>query len=324
VNEGLSGELEQVAERIGDLKEELRKVILGQDEVLQKMIITLLCGGHALLEGVPGTAKTLAVRALAMTFSCTAKRIQFTPDLMPSDILGTNVFNLATNTFELQKGPVFTDLLLADEINRAPSKTQSALLEGMSELHATIDGVRHGLSPVFTVFATQNPIEYEGTYPLPEAQQDRFLLKIKIDYPPLEAEGAILEAFDEGRPPDRLETGTLKSIFNVEDLLGMQRALAQVQISREIVDYILKVVRSSRDHEAILVGAGPRGSIFLLITSKALALVRGRDFVTPDDVVDMVNPVLGHRITLRAETEIEGGTPEEVLQSILDKVEVPR
>ncbi|MBI4585989.1 MAG: MoxR family ATPase [Planctomycetes bacterium] len=288
------------------------------------MLITLLCGGHALLEGVPGTAKTLAVRALAMTLSCQAKRIQFTPDLMPSDILGTNVFNLAANTFELRKGPLFTDLLLADEINRAPAKTQSALLEAMSERHATIDGVRHPLSPVFTVFATQNPIEFEGTYPLPEAQQDRFLLKIKVNYPAEESERAILEAVHRGAPPDRLDPGTLVPLFTVGDLQRLQAALTRVRIEPGILSYVLKIVRATRENEAILVGAGPRGSIFLLTSSKARALLQGRDFVTPDDVLAMVGPVLGHRMTLSAESEIEGAAAEDIMKSILEKLEVPR
>jgi len=316
--------LQDVAERFRRLREQLSRVIIGQERVLDEMLLTLLCGGHGLLEGVPGTAKTLAVRALAMGLSCDAKRIQFTPDIMPSDIVGTNVFNLAKNTFELRTGPIFTDLLLGDEINRAPAKTQSALLEGMAERQVTIDGVRYPLSPVFTVFATQNPVEFEGTYPLPEAQQDRFLLKIKIDYPPEEAERRILQAFDGGRPPDRLVPGTIEPVFTVASLVEAQAALRHVRVERGVMDYVLKIVRSTREHEAILLGAGPRGSIFLLLTSKGRALLQGRDFVTPDDVVATVRPVLAHRITLTADAEIQGTTVDEVLQSILDKIEVPR
>lgn len=324
MSDGISGELRFASEKMLRVKSELQKIILGQDAVLEEMLITLLCGGHALLEGVPGTAKTLAVRALAQTITCNAKRIQFTPDLMPSDILGTNVFNLSTNLFELRKGPVFTDLLLADEINRAPAKTQAALLEGMSERHATIDGVRHELSPIFTVFATQNPIEFEGTYPLPEAQQDRFMLKIKIDYPPEDAERGIVEAYNEGHPPDILKPGIPEAVLSIEDVRTIQASLTRVKMEPSLVDYVLKIVRMTRDNETILVGAGPRGSIFLSQSSKARALLQGRDFIIPDDIVAMVKPVLGHRITLSAEAEIEGATPEEVLQSILDKVEVPR
>ncbi|MDH5678908.1 MAG: MoxR family ATPase, partial [Nitrospinota bacterium] len=249
---------------------------------------------------------------------------QFTPDLMPSDITGTNVFNLATSSFDLMKGPVFTGLLLADEINRAPAKTQSALLEGMSERQVTIDGTRHTLSPLFTVFATQNPIEFEGTYPLPEAQMDRFLMKVKIDYPSQEAERAIMERVNQGRPSDRLESLGIIPVMNEEDMGGAQAALPGVRIEPGIVTYILEVVRATRNNESILVGAGPRGSIYLMQASKARALILGRDFVTPDDVVAMVPPVLGHRITLSTDAEIRGSSTEEVMGYILDKVEVPR
>ena len=316
--------LSDVARKLVRLRDEVSKVILGQQAVIDQMLMTLLCGGHALLEGVPGTAKTLAVRALAMGLSCQTKRIQFTPDLMPSDIIGTNVFNLARNEFMLHKGPIFTDLLLGDEINRAPAKTHSALLEGMSERHATIDGVRYELSPIFAVFATQNPIEFEGTYPLPEAQQDRFLLKIKVDYPGEEAERAVLQAVDRGDPPDQLEPGTIEPVFTVEGLCQARAALPQVRIEPGVMNYILKIVRASRDHDSVLVGAGPRGSIYLMITSKARAVLDGRDFVTPDDVAAVVNPVLGHRISLTADAEIQGVTVEETIQSILDRIEVPR
>jgi len=316
--------LATVADKFGQLRAELGKVIFGQEAVLDQMMMTLLCGGHALLEGVPGTAKTLAVRALSMALSCRAKRIQFTPDLMPSDIIGTNVFNLASNTFELRQGPLFTDLLLGDEINRAPAKTQSALLQGMSECHATIDGVRYELSPIFTVFATQNPIEYEGTYPLPEAQQDRFLLKIKVDYPTEDTERNILNAIDSGNPPDALEPGTITPVFTVEELAEARKVLAAVRVEPGVLNYILQIVRSTRDHESVLVGAGPRGAIYLMLASKARALLQGRDFVTPDDVAAMLLPVLAHRITLTADAEIQGSTEEETLQSIMDKIEVPR
>jgi MoxR-like ATPase len=310
--------------RLAALKAEVGKVIRGQEDVIEQMTITLLCGGHALLEGVPGVAKTLMVRTLALALSCRAKRIQFTPDLMPSDVVGTNVFNAGTNAFTFHPGPAFTDLLLADEINRAPAKTQSALLEAMSERHATIDGVRHELSPVFTVFATQNPIEFEGTYPLPEAQQDRFLLKVKVDYPALDAERALLDAVNRGEPPDRLAAGTVMPLLTVEMLRRMQQALPRIRAEQGVVDYVLKIVRATRESEAILVGAGPRGGIYLLQAAKARALVKGRDFLTPDDVVAMVMPVLAHRITLTAEAEIGGATREEVLQQILNKIEVPR
>ena len=324
MNEAESRNLAPLQSKLGALVRELGKVVVGQDALLEQMAITLVCGGHALIEGVPGTAKTLAVRAMAMGLSCVAKRIQFTPDLMPSDILGTNVFNLSTNQFDLHRGPIFTDLLLADEINRAPAKTQSALLEAMSEQHATIDGVRHHLSPVFTVFATQNPIEFEGTYPLPEAQQDRFLLKIKVGYPDQEAELEVLEAVDRGGPLDRLGEGTIDPVLDREGLIAARESLAHVAIEPGVRAYVLAIARATREHDAVLVGASPRGSIALLVASKARALVTGRDFVTPDDVVAMVDPVLAHRLTLAAEAEIGGTTVQEVLRSILDTIEVPR
>ena len=324
MTDALPGKLQETVARLKRVEEEIAKVILGQKPVLEQMIITVLCGGHALLEGVPGTAKTLAVRALSRTLSCETKRIQFTPDLMPSDIVGTNVFNLKTNAFELRRGPLFTDLLLADEINRAPAKTQSALLEGMSERHASIDGVRYELSPVFTVFATQNPIEFEGTYPLPEAQQDRFLLKIKVDYPGEPAERALLHAVDTGHPPDELVAHAIAPVLSVEDLRGVRASLKDVRVEPGVLDYVLKIARATRAREAVMLGASPRGSIFLLQASKARAMLRERDYVTPDDVVALVNPVLGHRIVLSAEAEIEGTTREEVLQSVLDRIDVPR
>ncbi|MDH5756733.1 MAG: MoxR family ATPase [Nitrospinota bacterium] len=321
---GRERKLDEAAKALAMVKTEIKKAVIGQDEALDQMLVTLLCGGHAIFEGVPGTAKTLMVRALGATLSLDSKRIQFTPDLMPSDITGTNVFNLATSSFDLMKGPVFTGLLLADEINRAPAKTQSALLEGMSERQVTIDGTRHTLSPLFTVFATQNPIEFEGTYPLPEAQMDRFLMKVKIDYPSQEAERAIMERVNQGRPSDRLESLGIIPVMNEEDMGGAQAALPGVRIEPGIVTYILEVVRATRNNESILVGAGPRGSIYLMQASKARALVMGRDFVTPDDVVAMVPPVLGHRITLSTDAEIRGSSTEEVMGYILDKVEVPR
>jgi MoxR-like ATPase len=324
VTDVLPTALQEMSETIAQVRAQLSRVIRGQENVVEHMLITLVCGGHALLEGVPGTAKTLTVRTLARTVTCDTKRIQFTPDLMPSDIVGTNVFNLATNAFSLHKGPVFTDLLLADEINRAPAKTQSALLEAMSERRVTIDGVRHELSPIFTVFATQNPVEFEGTYPLPEAQQDRFLLKIPVGYPSLDAERSVLKSVHEGQPPDRLTDASVDAVVNVQGVLKLREALSLVRVDDGVMEYILKAVRSTRQDESIQLGAGPRGSIFLLTTSKARALLAGRDFVTPDDVVAMIGPVLGHRITLSAEAEVGGMTRQQVLQSIMDKIEVPR
>ena len=324
VLEQVDPRLAKLAQHLAALREQVHRVIRGQEQVIDQILITLLCGGHALLEGVPGTAKTLMVRTLARALDCRTKRIQFTPDLMPSDIVGTNVYNLKTQAFEFHQGPVFTDLLLADEINRAPAKTQSALLEGMSERHVTIDAKRHELSPVFTVFATQNPIEFEGTYPLPEAQQDRFLLKIKVGYPSFDSERAVLLAVDAGHPPEALDQQNLEPVLCVDQLLEIQHQLADVRVEQSVLDYVLTIVRKTREHESLLMGAGPRGSIFLLRASKAHALLAGRDFVTPDDVTAMVSPVLGHRVVLAAEAEISGERTDSVLQSILDQTEVPR
>ncbi len=303
---------------------EIKKVVRGQEVFIDLMLTALLAGGHALLEGVPGTAKTLSVRALAMTLSCRSKRIQFTPDLMPSDILGTTVFTPGANEFHLHEGPIFTDLLLADEINRAPAKTQSALLEAMSERHVTIDGQRHLLSPVFTVFATQNPVEFEGTYPLPEAQQDRFLIKISVDYPDEASERELLNAIDQGHPPDQLETSGISAVLTVEQLGAARENLAKVRVEPAIVEYLLKLVRATRKHESVVLGGGPRASIALLTCSKAWALIHGRDFVTPDDIARLAGPVLAHRLTLSADAEVAGTRKMEVLDQIMDSLEVPR
>ncbi|MEM8736990.1 MAG: MoxR family ATPase [Planctomycetota bacterium] len=306
------------------LREEIGKVVLGQPAAIEQTLITLLCGGHALLEGVPGTAKTLMVRTLAALLDCRAKRVQFTPDLMPADIIGTNIFNLQTHAFEMRAGPIFTDFLIADEINRTPAKTQAALLEAMSESHATIDGVRHSLSPVFTVFATQNPVEFEGTYPLPEAQQDRFLMKIQLDYPPEDAERAVLESLNRAEPPEAVLDRAVEPMLSVEDLLGIRLLLTGVRVEPGVLNYVLKVVRATRGHDLLLMGGGPRGSMNLLQAAKAHALLRERDYVSPEDVVAMVEPVLGHRVVLSAEAEVSGERTPGVLRAILDQIEVPR
>ncbi|MFA9479890.1 AAA family ATPase [Phycisphaerales bacterium AB-hyl4] len=316
--------LEDAADRLGSLREQLSKVIHGQRAVLDQLCVALLCGGHALLEGSPGTAKTLTVRALAMAMDCRMKRIQFTPDLMPSDIVGTNTYNLHTQTFELRPGPIFTDLLLADEINRAPAKTQAALLEAMSERHATIDGERELLSPVFTVFATQNPIEFEGTYPLPEAQQDRFLLKIPVPYPDVDAERDMLQAVHRGEAPERLEARGIEPVMTVAELQAMQRQLVDVQVEPGVMDYLLTLCRATREHDLLLMGASPRAAIHLLQASKASALLSGRDYVIPDDVVKMFTPVIGHRLVLSAEAEVSGEDAGSVQEQILDQTDVPR
>ena len=310
-------------EQVQAVRQQIAAVIRGQADVIDLMLTVLLARGHALLEGVPGTAKTLSVRVMAMLLSSRFKRVQFTPDLMPSDILGTTIFTPGTNEFHLHRGPIFTDLLLADEINRSPAKTQAALLEAMAERHATIDGVRHLLSPIFTVFATQNPVEFEGTYPLPEAQQDRFLIKIRVGYPPAEAEGEILKAVHEGRPPDQLDTA-VKPLLDIDAVTGLQRTAERARVESGILEYILRIVRSTREHESIQLGGGPRASIAVLTSAKAWALVQGRDYVTPDDVLRVLNPVLEHRITLTADAEIAGTDKSAVLAELVSKQEIPR
>ena len=318
------GEAQDAFGRLGRVRERLETVILGQRELVDHILITLLNGGHALLEGMPGTAKTLTVRALARLLGCESGRVQFTPDLMPADITGTNVFNAKTQDFEFRRGPIFTDLLLADEINRAPAKTQAALLEAMEERQVTIDGTAHTISPVFSVFATQNPVELEGTYPLPEAQLDRFLLRVRVDYPPEQAEREVLRASNAGRPLNDLDSAGLEPLCSVEDLLRLRSALTRVRVEAGIEDYVLKIVRATRGQEALLMGAGPRGTIWLSRAAQARALLRGHDFVTPDDVVAMVEPVLAHRVVLSAEAEVGGERVEDVLSMVLNQIDVPR
>lgn len=306
------------------IRQELSKAIVGQDEALDLTLCAFLCGGHAILEGVPGTAKTLTVKALSRAVGCSFKRIQFTPDLMPSDIIGTNVFNFADSTFVLRKGPIFTDLLLADEINRAPAKTQSGLLEAMSERQATIDGERYDLSLVFSVFATQNPVEYEGTYPLPEAQLDRFLIKVDIPLPDEASEKRILHAAHIGRPADHDGLASIVPVVSRDELFAKRGELTRIRVEESVVDYLLRVVNAIRTEDGVAVGPGPRGSLGLLAACKARAALKNRDFVIPDDVAALAGPVLSHRITLDAEAEIRGATAAEVVSSALLEVEVPR
>lgn len=306
-------------------KTEIGKVIIGQSDVIDKALITILTNHHALVEGVPGVAKTLLVRTLGQVLGCPAQRIQFTPDLMPADITGTNVFNLQRNEFVLVKGPVFTTFLLADEINRAPAKTQSALLQAMQERQVTIDRQSYALSPHFTVFATQNPIEYEGTYPLPEAQKDRFIMKITIRYPEAEEELSLAQRMlGEDSPEGILASGAVQQVIREGELLPMQRSLQNVLVRPELTQYVVELVRATRKHPSVLVGAGPRGTQSLLLSSRAYAALQGRDFVTPDDVKMMALPVLEHRLILRPEFELEGLAVSEVVDKILQEIAVPR
>ncbi len=309
---------------VAHILNELRKVIVGQDEVIEQILVAVLAEGHALLEGVPGTAKTLTVKTLARIIGAEFSRIQFTPDLMPSDITGTNVFNMQTSQFSMRQGPIFTDILLADEINRTPPKTQSALLEAMEERQTTIDGERYPLSPIFTVLATENPIEYEGTYPLPEAQLDRFLLKILIDYPAQDAELEIVSRWDAGFNSRRLEQIDILPLADATAIQQCRAEIKEMRMESGVRKYIVEVVRKTRNHPSILYGASPRASVALLLCSKALAAIRGRDFPTPDDVRDVSLPVLRHRLALRAEAELDGATTDAVISDIIKRVEVPR
>ena len=306
-------------------RKEVAKVIIGYEHVVDQALIAIFTGTHALIEGVPGVAKTLLVRTLAHVMRCDFARIQFTPDLMPTDITGTHVFNMQTNEFSLVKGPVFSTFLLADEINRAPAKTQSALLQAMQERTVTIDRETHVLSSNFTVFATQNPIEYEGTYPLPEAQKDRFMLKITMD-PPGKDEELILAQRMLGKdsPENTLASGAVQQIITPEVLTKLRLALEGILVKTDLVSYVVDIVRKTRTHQSVLVGAGPRATQALLLSSRAFATVNGRDFVTPDDIKTMANPVLEHRLILRPEYEIEGLTVKEVIENILKEIAVPR
>jgi MoxR-like ATPase len=304
---------------------EVRKVIIGQEAVVDMALIAIFTGHHALIEGVPGVAKTLLVRTLARVLGCEFNRIQFTPDLMPADITGTSIFNMQKNEFSLIKGPVFTAFLLADEINRAPAKTQSALLQAMQERRVTIDRETHPLSPNFTVFATQNPVEYEGTYPLPEAQKDRFMLKVSMNTPDRASELELAHRMlGSNSPEDALAAGAVQSVISSDDLTQMRHALESVTVREELTAYVVDVVRATRETDTVLVGAGPRATQALLLASRAHAALQGRDFVTPDDVKSMTEPVLGHRLVLRPEYEIEGVTITEVIGKILEQVAVPR
>jgi len=309
---------------VAHIANELRKIIVGQDEVIEQILVAVLAEGHALLEGVPGTAKTLTVKTLARIIGARFSRIQFTPDLMPSDITGTNVFNMQNSEFSLRPGPIFTDILLGDEINRTPPKTQAALLEAMEERQATIDGKRYKLSPMFTVLATENPIEYEGTYPLPEAQLDRFLLKILIDYPEQDAELEIVSRWDAGFNSRHLEQVDVQPLPEADAIKNCRAEIKAMRTEAGIQKYIVEIVHKTRSHPMILYGASPRASVALLLCSKALAAIRGRDFSTPDDVRDVALPVLRHRLALRAEAELDGATTDAVISDIIKTVEIPR
>tara|TARA_B100001093_G_scaffold250217_2_gene239741 strand:+ start:9575 stop:10567 length:993 start_codon:yes stop_codon:yes gene_type:complete len=316
---------DSVNEILAKARGEVAKVIIGQQKVVDYSLIAIFTGSHILLEGVPGIAKTLLVRTLAKVLGSDFSRIQFTPDLMPSDITGTNVFNLQEGQFHLVKGPIFTSFLLADEINRAPAKTQSALLQAMQERLVTIDGVTHELPANFTVFATQNPIEYEGTYPLPEAQKDRFLLRVEMDYPDEEDEKQLaVQSLGRETPENILESDAVKPVLTSGGIAKVKEALDTITLKEELISYVVELVRVSRNTDCIQVGAGPRATKALLLSSRALAAIEGRDYVTPDDIRLMAYSVLSHRIILRPEYEIEGMTVREAVNRLLESVAVPR
>jgi len=316
---------DRLKEILTQARRETAKVIIGQNDVIEKALIAIFTGNHALIEGVPGVAKTLLVRTFAHVLGCEFARIQFTPDLMPADITGTNVFNLQRNEFSLIKGPIFTSFLLADEINRAPAKTQSALLQAMQERVVTIDRDTHTLSPNLPVFATQNPIEYEGTYPLPEAQKDRFMLKITMKTPERAEELSLAQrTMTKEAPEALLSNGAVQAVIKAEDLVELREQLGLIVMRDELIAYLVDIVRATRQHESVLVGAGPRATQSLIMASRAYAALSGRDFVTPDDIKFMALPVLEHRLILRPEFEIEGLSVAEVVSQILQQIAVPR
>ena len=306
------------------IKQEAQKIIVGQEEIFELVVVSLFSGGHVLLEGVPGTAKTLIAKTLAMIVSGQFSRVQFTPDLMPSDIVGTSVYDLTTNQFNLKHGPVFTNVLLADEINRSPAKTQSALLECMEERQVSIDGVRHELPKPFIVIATQNPIEYEGTYPLPEAQLDRFMFKLKVDYPSHDVETKVLMNYHKGFNSTRLDEVGIESVIDSDALNTCQESIQEVTVEETIFNYIVSLAGASRRSDELILGGSPRASIALLLASKTYAAIQGRDYILPDDVKYLTPHVYRHRILLKPEAEIEGLTSDDVIDRLLAEVEIPR
>jgi MoxR-like ATPase len=306
------------------LQTELQKVIHGQAMAIQSLLVAITAGGHVLIEGVPGVAKTLLARSLAAAMQCRFSRIQFTPDLMPSDITGVNVFESTTHEFSFHPGPLFSDIVLADEINRAPAKTQAALLEAMQEYQVSIDGQTRSLSRCFTVVATQNPIEYEGTYPLPEAQLDRFLMKVIVDYPGEEEERSMLKAMHALGDKAAQAYSIIQPVIGPEEIMELRAVTNAVRVDDSVMEYTLRLIRQSRAFPSLTLGASPRAAIMLLQAAKALAVLRGKDYVTPDEIQLMALPVLRHRVRLTPEAEIEGLTPDSCIQSLLAQVDVPR
>ena len=316
--------LSEIADALGRVRAAVGSRVVGQEQVIDEALVAFLARGHALLEGVPGTAKTLLVRALGSALGARFGRIQFTPDLMPSDITGVSILRDTTRTFDFHPGPIFTDLLLGDEINRAPAKTQAALLEAMAERQVTVDGTPRPLGELFTVYATQNPVEYEGTYPLPEAQLDRFLLKIKVPYPALAAELEMLARYAEGFDAERADKVATAPVLDADGCRALRAAVDSVRVAPEVREYIAAIVRATREDTALTLGGSPRASVALFRVARAAALLNGRDFATPDDVKDFALAVLRHRVVVAPELEVEGRSADDVLQGVLARVPAPQ
>lgn len=315
-------DLLRIQNGVDQIRQQLSKVIVGQKEFIELLIVSILANGHSLIEGVPGVAKTVTAKLLARTMDVGFSRIQFTPDLMPSDILGTSVFDLKTNEFVFKKGPIFSNIVLIDEINRAPAKTQAALFEAMAERQITMDGKLYEMNPPFLVFATQNPIEHEGTYRLPEAQLDRFLFKIEVGYPSLKEEIKIIEGNNQRKNNESVDL--IQAVFKHEDIVAFQQIVQEVLIEEKLIHYIASIVNDTRSNPLLFLGASPRASLAILNASKAVAIMRGRDFVIPEDIKFVAIPALKHRIILSPEKEMEGFTNEYVIKQIVESIEIPR
>jgi MoxR-like ATPase len=317
-------DLQAIAQLRADLHRELGRVVVGQSQVIDTLLLALLCEGHVLLEGVPGTAKTLMARAFAASLSLSANRIQFTPDLMPGDVIGTNIFDFQANRFVLTKGPIFTQLLLADEINRTPPKTQAALLQAMQERQVSLDGTTHDLGAGFMVVATQNPIEQEGTYPLPEAQLDRFLFKVVVSYPSRDEERELVRVHGQRTALPGISEMGIQAVASLEQILAARRTVAEIRLTDPLVDYVVDLVRATRERPSLLCGASPRSAAMLAAASRAHAALAGRDYVIPDDVKALCMPALRHRVVLAPGAELEGQSAESVIRQVLTEVAAPR